>query len=463
MYSRLAPEWELVGGDPTPGDPGAYSTLSDFFEGTAQNASEAGSRLRALALNADDQVWRGEAADAFREDLGELPKKLEQLHNSYHEASEALRIYGVSLRQLQARAESELHKAVAADEEMRRQVDTMLDQMTGKGPMAPPPAGVGPGPSGPAPFGPGLEGPANGSGNDPTGDARARLAAARAAVEQIRQDREAEEGKCVAKIDHAHDIGIHNKRLLSRIAGWVGDHIDDVAGVYHKMLRAVGDIADRIADSLTIIAIALVAVAAVAFIAAAVVSSGGAAAFALGALYSGAWSGAGSIFLAAGWAKLASVGTKAESKRLFNDPDIAWSQLAKDGALAGLTVAGGPVKAAQAVRESRAFGQVYWKIGNAALDGSSVARFTFRSGEITGTAWGKWQAFREGVFGSGKSPNVFGMADKAWRKGEKVWHKRKDDPLGIFTDPIKTSPGHPKKPDGAGVWVKDVGRSIFDV
>src|SRR5262245_56047888 len=99
MYGRFALEWELVGGDPTPGNPEAYSSLSDFFEGTAQNAEEAARRLRSMALNCDDSVWRGDAADAFREDLGQLPQKLDKLHNSYHEASEALRIYGVSLRQ----------------------------------------------------------------------------------------------------------------------------------------------------------------------------------------------------------------------------------------------------------------------------------------------------------------------------------------------------------------------------
>ena len=171
--------------------------------------------MRSLALNADDAVWRGDAADAFREDIGELPKRLDKLHNSYHEASEALRIYGVSLRQLQARADTELHKAVIADEEIRRQVDALMNSMSGTGPVTAPPVGVGPGPT--APFGPGLEGATNGSGNDPTEDARARLAAARAAVERVRQERETEEGKCVAKLDHAWDVTESSQEFVAAL------------------------------------------------------------------------------------------------------------------------------------------------------------------------------------------------------------------------------------------------------
>jgi uncharacterized protein YukE len=465
MYSRFALEWELVGGDPAPGEPNAYTMLSGFFDGTAQNAQEAACRLRALALNADDAVWRGEAADAFREDLGELPKKLDKLYRSYHEASEALRIYGVSLRQFQSRAQTELERAVAADEEMRRQVDAMLDSMaTPGGPVAPAPVGVGPGPTGPAPFGPGLEA-TNGSGN-PTGDPRSRLAAARAAVEQIRQDRVSEEGKCVAKLDHAHDVGMHNKGLLDKIGGWVGDRIGDLKDLEHKMLRAIGDIADRIADTLTIVAVAIVAVALVASIAAVMLGTagvGGAAIFGLAGFAPTLMGYATTLFTAAAYSKLIGTGAKATSKALYHDPDLAWTNLVKDAALARLTIAGGPVKAARKLGETKAFGKAFWKVGEMAMSGSRVARFTIRSGEISGAAWSKYYKVRDAALGTSAKPTMAGMVDTIWRKGEKVWYKRKDDPLSIFTDPIQTSPGHAKAPDGVGVWVKDFGRSIFQV
>jgi uncharacterized protein YukE len=458
MYGRYALEWELVGGDPTPGDPAAYSTLSGFFDGTAQTASEAASRLRALALNADDSVWRGEAADAFREDLGDLPKKLDQLYNSYHEASEALRIYGVSLRQLQARADGELQNAVAADEEMRRQVDSLLESMTTGGLPSSLPAPAGPGPTTIGPVPPSM-GPAAGCGPDGAEDARARLAAARSAVEQIRQEREAEEGKVVAKLDHASDIGIHNKGLLDRIGGWVGDRISDLDELHHRMLRAIGDLADRISDIVTVVAVALVVVAAVAALAVFVVGSGGFA----GAVMAGAWSAGGSGFLLAGWAKLVSVGAKTGSKLAYNDPDLSWSQLVKDGALAGLAVAGGPVKAAKALRGHRYFQAAAWRMGELALSGNRVARFSIRAGQFAGAGAGRYQGIHDKILGTREAPTLAGMVHKGWSKSEKVWHKHKDDPLAIFTDPIQTSPGEWKEPDGSGVWIRDFGRAIVQL
>jgi uncharacterized protein YukE len=117
MYARTAPEWELVGGDPAPGDPCAYETLSGFFGETADNAEQVNCWLRGLARGVDDTIWRGDAANAFREDIDELPKKLDKLYLSYHEASEALRCYGVRLRELQGEADTELGRAVCADEE----------------------------------------------------------------------------------------------------------------------------------------------------------------------------------------------------------------------------------------------------------------------------------------------------------------------------------------------------------
>jgi hypothetical protein len=282
-------------------------------------------------------------------------------------------------------------------------------------------------------------------------------------VEQIRQEREAEEGKAVAKLDHASDIGIHNKGLLDRIGGWVGDRIDDLQDLEHKMLRAIGDLADRISDVITIVAVALVAVAFVAVIAAAVVGTGGTAAFVLGALSTWAWSAGTSLFTVAAWSKLVSVSAKAESKLLYHDPDIAWSQLVKDGALAGLTVGGGPVKASQFLRSHKYSQAAAWKMGELALSGNRVAMFSIKAAEFTGKWGGRYQQFHDKLLGTRQNPTLLGMLDKAEAKGEKIWFKHKDDPLAIFMDPIQTSPGPGKPPDGVGVWVRDFGRAIAQV
>ena len=71
--------WEVVGGDPAPGEPDAYFELARALGATASNAEDAHRRLRAIGDQVDESIWRGEAADAFREKIGELPDKLKQL------------------------------------------------------------------------------------------------------------------------------------------------------------------------------------------------------------------------------------------------------------------------------------------------------------------------------------------------------------------------------------------------
>ncbi|MEW6471965.1 MAG: putative T7SS-secreted protein [Actinomycetota bacterium] len=452
MYARTAPEWELVGGDPTPGDPCAYDTLSSFFGETAHRAGEVSCWLRRLAEGTDETIWRGEAADAFRADISELPRKLDKLHDSYQDASEALLSYGARLRQLQGQADIELGKAACADEEHAAAIRAMTDPQGVTAPVNPEMIGSAPPLGGPGPCGSdAAEGPA------------ARLAAARAAVERIRQERETAEAQAVAKLEHASDIGMQNKGLLDRISGWVGDRLDDARDFHHKMLRAIGDLADRLSDVLTIVAIALVAVAAVAFVAGFVLSTagvGGAFLPGLLALSGKVWAASGTAFVWAAWAKLTSVGANAESKLLYHDPDVSWGQLAKDGALAGLTAAGGPVKAAKFVRDSRYVQAAAWKMGELAVSGNRVALFSVKAVQFGGTGVTQYNKLHDKILGTSTDPTLAGMIHKGGTKAHKLWDKHKDDPLHIFTDPVQTSPGEWKDPDGVGVWVMDFGRAV---
>ncbi|MGH8998430.1 MAG: hypothetical protein ACRDY7_03475, partial [Acidimicrobiia bacterium] len=294
-------------------------------------------------------------------------------------------------------------------------------------------------------------------------EARARLAKARAAVEQIRQDREGAEAQAVERLEHASDLGLQNKGFFDRIAGWVGDRIDDARDLHHKMLRAIGDLADRLADVLTIVAIALVVVAAVAAVAVMVVGTGGTGgALALG-LAGSAWSASGTALTAAGWATLASVGAKAESKFLYHDPDLAWSQLVKDGAIAGLGVAGGPVKAVRFIKGSRYLQAAAWKMGELAVSGNRVAQFSIKAAQFAGRGAGRYQQLHDKVLGTAEDPTLAGMVHTGWKESQALWDKHKDDPLAIFTDPVRTSPGPREEPDGAGVWFKDFGRAVAQV
>ncbi|MGH8999720.1 MAG: WXG100 family type VII secretion target [Acidimicrobiia bacterium] len=76
------------------GDPDAFEELAEYFAGTAANAQEACSRLRRLADGVDDAIWKDEAADVFRDDVGKLPGHLDKLYESYDLASQGLRTYG---------------------------------------------------------------------------------------------------------------------------------------------------------------------------------------------------------------------------------------------------------------------------------------------------------------------------------------------------------------------------------
>ncbi|MGH8905777.1 MAG: WXG100 family type VII secretion target [Egibacteraceae bacterium] len=108
--------WAALGGDPAPGDPGAFDGLARAFSTTAGNAGEAQSRLNAFAASVDDSIWRGEAADAFREKIAELPPRLAKLHDSYQAASEGMGGYARALGDLQSQARALLARAQGARE-----------------------------------------------------------------------------------------------------------------------------------------------------------------------------------------------------------------------------------------------------------------------------------------------------------------------------------------------------------
>jgi hypothetical protein len=336
-------------------------------------------------------------------------------------------------------------------------VQALVDRMAGPaGVGVPGPATVGPGPSlpGAAPAGPNPAGTAE--------EPAARLAAARAAVERIRQERETAEAQAVATLEHASDLGIQNKGLLDRIGGWAGDRLEDARSLHHKMLRVIGDLADRLADVLTVVAVALVAVAVVATFAAFVVSTaggGGVLAASLIGMYGGAATASSTVF---GWAAIAaavSVGAKAQSKLLYDDPDLAWSQLVKDGALAGLGLAGGPIKATRFVRDHRYVQAAAWRMGELAASGNRVAQFSVKATHFAGLGADKFEDLHRLVHGTPGNPSVVGTMASSWKASTQLWDKHKDDPLAIFREP-ETSPRPSKEPDGVGVWVKDFGREL---
>ncbi len=67
--------WSFTAADPAPGDPAAYARLSRDLSDTAEAAVAAYHQLHGLAGGVDETIWRGSAADAFAEELAELPPR----------------------------------------------------------------------------------------------------------------------------------------------------------------------------------------------------------------------------------------------------------------------------------------------------------------------------------------------------------------------------------------------------
>ena len=69
--------------------------------------------MRALA---DGGLWRGEAADAFRHRLEDLPRDLDRAAEAYGLASRALTRFGLSLLEAQTAARGLEDRAASADD-----------------------------------------------------------------------------------------------------------------------------------------------------------------------------------------------------------------------------------------------------------------------------------------------------------------------------------------------------------
>ncbi|MDQ6613795.1 MAG: WXG100 family type VII secretion target [Actinomycetota bacterium] len=224
-----AQAWDLVGGNPVPGSPEGIRQAAQTLENTASDAQAVHSRLTSLANGGCDAMWQGEAANAFREKLGELPDKLSKLSDSYGRASGALFQFANDSDQLEQDAEPAANTAEWAKET----IDSLENQKS------------------------------NVCSGNPSADtsaydndienAKAKLRQAIEQVQGVRDSYSNAENTCVGKLNDASDAGIKNT-----FWGSVGDFLSGVYGV----LKVVG----------TILVIAVIAIA----IVLAIIGTGGA-------------------------------------------------------------------------------------------------------------------------------------------------------------------------------------------
>lgn len=97
--------------DLVPGVPEEVEALAARLATYADQAGEAAARLRAI----DSGAWVGQAADAFRDAIGELPVRLGRGSDAFWEAVAALRSYASALRAAQSTAARAIEMFTEAD------------------------------------------------------------------------------------------------------------------------------------------------------------------------------------------------------------------------------------------------------------------------------------------------------------------------------------------------------------
>ncbi|WP_438387945.1 putative T7SS-secreted protein [Actinopolyspora saharensis] len=111
-------EYPALGFDPAPG---TVTTVESVAADLQQVATRMGSAHEALSeIGRQQGLWEGKAAEAFQDTVGELPKYLEQAHNSLGGAARTLTQWSHDLSSLQQKARSYEAEAAAARQKVRQ-------------------------------------------------------------------------------------------------------------------------------------------------------------------------------------------------------------------------------------------------------------------------------------------------------------------------------------------------------
>lgn len=106
-------EFPALGFDPAPGDPAAVASAARSVDRAGQTFGDASANVNRL----NSAGWVGDAADAFRSQLKDLPRDLDLAARSHRTAARTLSEYATALQQRQRRAD-ELESRAA---ELKRQ------------------------------------------------------------------------------------------------------------------------------------------------------------------------------------------------------------------------------------------------------------------------------------------------------------------------------------------------------
>lgn len=110
--------WELLGGNPVPGDAEWVRQRAVAFAAVVTEASVAREQLRGIIGQTTEAIWSGSAADAFRGHAERLLPALQLLISSYEEASNALEAFSLEMERLQAEARGALASGLRAQHDV---------------------------------------------------------------------------------------------------------------------------------------------------------------------------------------------------------------------------------------------------------------------------------------------------------------------------------------------------------
>jgi uncharacterized protein YukE len=211
-------DWDLVGGNPAPGDPDAVGGLAQQFRTVADDAGNVHLRLQQIKDAVDEAIWRGKSANEFRGKLEKLPEHFRKLHDSYDKAASGTSKYATTMRDLQGRAATELGKAQTAHDSQ-----TGSEQARDAALAADPNAVVA-------------------THDNAVAAARTQLQSAIDEIGKIRSEFQAAEGAVLDSLHEAHEVGMHNRTGLQ------------------KFLTTIADVAEQAAFVLAVVGIVVVVV-----------------------------------------------------------------------------------------------------------------------------------------------------------------------------------------------------------
>ncbi|MEY9906501.1 RHS repeat-associated protein [Catenulispora sp. MAP12-49] len=118
--------WDVLGldGDPTPGVVESVQALAKQFGDFSHDVEAAYHNLNSFGSDATAMQWIGKTADAFKDQYGPLPGRLQKLYTSYSEASDALSAYWPALQAAQTKADTALRQAQDAHADLQRATTT---------------------------------------------------------------------------------------------------------------------------------------------------------------------------------------------------------------------------------------------------------------------------------------------------------------------------------------------------